>query len=102
MKSHRPPLKGGPPETGFADDGVHGQVNTMSRRLRQGRYCRGRVPRLPDLDTSFGFEWRKICVGLSQSITKIDGKNCEKREARTMPLQALGYAGFGSSSLDDW
>src|ERR1700688_4796041 len=21
---------------------------------------------------------------------------------RTMPLQALGYAGFGSSSLDDW
>src|ERR1700682_51560 len=22
--------------------------------------------------------------------------------SRTMPLQALGYAGFGSSSLDDW
>jgi len=26
MKSHRPPLEGGPPQTGFADEGVHGWV----------------------------------------------------------------------------
>src|SRR6202040_3891205 len=25
-----------------------------------------------------------------------------KPEARTMPLQALGYVGFGSADLDDW
>src|SRR3982074_1871902 len=35
------------------------------------------------------------------STTKFDVKDCEKRR-RSMPLQALGYAGFGSSSLDDW
>src|ERR1700722_14149595 len=36
MKSHRPPLEGGPPRTGGADDGAHGPVDTMPGLARQG------------------------------------------------------------------
>src|SRR6202045_887165 len=37
---------------------------------------------------------RTICVGFTEQLPG-NGR-------RAMPIQALGYAGFGSSALDDW
>src|SRR5216684_6627095 len=67
MKSHRPPLEGGPPETSYADCSAHGwgkhhvaaaSSSTVSPWPRRSVVVSG---------VSFGFENRKIRVGFSQA-----------------------------------
>jgi catechol 2,3-dioxygenase-like lactoylglutathione lyase family enzyme len=66
----------------------------MAGRIRQGTIPRGELVGLPVSDVFFGFETAKICVSFKQE-TDTKGRGA-------MPLQALGYVGFGSADLDDW
>src|SRR6478736_444396 len=48
-----------------------------------------------------GFERAKIRVAFTPAAAH-EPAGMDERRRRRMPIQALGYAGFGSDALDDW
>src|SRR5436853_2788208 len=50
---------------------------------------------------SLGVGKQKTCVGFEQAAALPTRKDC-KQGRRAMALLGLGYAGFGSASLEDW
>src|SRR6195952_4389933 len=95
MKSHRPPVK-----RWATKDGSCGQRCSW-RDNHHGRAKTPREARQDEFEASFGVTDPNICLGFGPSSTGLRARVASGGR-HAMPIQALGYAGFGSAALEDW